>query len=157
MIKFLLILFVLGNSVFAYAFSNVGHDTGIAQIVVKDGSPCFYLKDNKKISHIRIRELNGNTILDKNIIHPYLLDKEHCFLYGKDNSQKFNYDTPYVATLYDDSRTPEKYHHHLIKFCLVMSSDNKSKLVKVRDIPFWRFWDNRVAECTNNQLIRDAS
>lgn len=157
MIKFLLILFFLVSSELSYAFSNVGHDTGIAQIDIKDNLPCFYFKENKKISHIRIRSLNTDSpkiVLDKNITNPYVLNRERCFLYGKDNGQKFGYDTPYIAVLYDDERTSGKYHHHLVRFCVAKNSNNQSKLVEVRRIPFWRFWDNRFAECTNNPLIR---
>lgn len=151
--KYLFGLLLLVSALPSLAISFMGHNTGIAQIKLKDDLPCFYLnKDDLFIKKIYIRRLDeeyANTVLDLSFDkQPKKIQVDSCFHYGKEPSHGFVYNMPYIATLYDNGTDERYFHHHIIKFC-VMRNGQDVHLVKTRNT---YFWENGIAKCTNKPL-----
>lgn len=102
-----------------------GIENNMVEVVIKNNTPCFYLKDNnRKIKSIIVGQYDkfniwmfyaGNGSIDGNKI-------ENCVIFG-DEHIKFKYDEPYRIFVQDDFSKSFTQDSYRLDICIIKHKD----------------------------------
>lgn len=133
--KKLILLCFATISVNAYAMLKLpfGIESDMVKIIIKNNSPCFYLKDDKR----RIKHISAEQY-EKPYIWNLFVDEikgngiNNCIPFG-DGKIKFNYNEPYRIFVEDNLSKSFTQDAYRLDICVV-SQDRKYRVVQVNYI-----------------------